>query len=76
MMSAKKNIPKEKSMSKTVSGWLYGWKDIANYIGCDVVTVRKYVSESKFPIHRFPNKNKIFGIPSEIDQWGMRCKKT
>jgi hypothetical protein len=67
---------KEKSMNKTVRGWLYGWKDIAQYIGCDIKTVQKYVAEYKIPIHRFPDKNKIFAIPSEIDSWGTRCKNT
>jgi hypothetical protein len=67
---------KEAKMDKTVSGWLYGWKDISDYIGCDVKTAQKYVTKYKIPIHRFPDKNKVFAIPSEIDQWGVRCKNT
>lgn len=58
-----------------MNGWLYGWKEIAEFVGCDMKTVQKYVIETKFPIHRFPGKNKIFAIPSEIDRWGLKCKK-
>jgi hypothetical protein len=65
---------KEKSMNKTVSGWLYGWKDIAQYIGCDIKTVQKYVTQYKIPVHRIPEKNKMFAIPAEIDDWGRNVK--
>lgn len=71
-----KKKKKEKPMNKTMSGWLYGWKDIALYIGCDIKTAQKYVSDYQIPIHRFPDKKKIFAIPAEIDRWGSRCKNT
>lgn len=61
-------------MDKAVSGWLYGWKDIANYVGCDLKTINKYVDEYKLPVHCFPN-GKPFAIPSEIDKWGRNLKR-
>jgi hypothetical protein len=67
-------FPKEFG-KQVVSGWLYGWKDIAGYIGCDVCTVRKYVAKSKLPIHRLPETKKPIASPLEIDRWIKNLKK-
>ena len=55
-------------------GWLYGWKDIACYVGCDITTVHKWFLHDKLPIHRAP-KNKPVAIPSELDYWLKHLKK-
>lgn len=73
-MKKKSSISKEKSMNKTVSGWLYGWKDIGNYIGCSDKQAQYYVVNYHLPIVRLPN-NKPAAEPSEIDNWMRTCKK-
>ncbi len=49
-------------------GWLYGWKDIADYVGCDVSTVKRYATNCKLPIRRLPT-GKPVAIPFQIDKW-------
>ena len=66
--------PKKEKEMEDQRGWLYGWKEIASYVGCDVKTMQKYAIEYRPPIHRFPN-GKIYAIPSEIDGWGRNFTK-
>jgi hypothetical protein len=49
-------------------GWLYGWQDIADYVGCSVKTARRYAKHYHLPIRRFPSK-KLFAVPSDLDKW-------
>ena len=55
-------------MNKTTSGWLYGWKDMANYIGCSVKQAQRYAKVYRLPIIRLP-VNKPAADPNEIDKW-------
>jgi len=58
------------------SGWLYGWKDIAAYIGCDITTAQKYAKEFKAPVWKIPETKKVVSIPSELNKWlENTCKK-
>ncbi len=59
---------KEKPMDKTVSGWLYGWKDIAQYIGCSESTVKTFYKKFSLPIDRSPN-NTPMARPEKINKW-------
>jgi hypothetical protein len=56
----------------TESGWLYGWKEIGNYIGCSDKQAQYYATKHHLPIVRLP-KNKPAADPSEIDNW-MRTR--
>jgi len=59
---------KEKEMDKTVSGWLYGWKEIGNYIGCSDKQAQYYAANHHLPIVRLPS-NKPAAYPLEVDKW-------
>ncbi len=50
------------------NGVLYGWQDIADYVGCSVKTARRYAKKYHLPIRYFPSK-KLFAIPSDIQEW-------
>jgi hypothetical protein len=69
---------KKKARSKvnpTVSlkNWLYGWKDIANYMGCDEKTSRFYEKEFSLPVRHLPN-GKVIAHPNRIDEWIEQCE--
>jgi len=64
----------KKDSNGKINGWLYGWKDIAQYVGCDVCTVRKYVIKNNLPIYRLPN-GKPIAMPDEMDRWIKNLKK-
>jgi len=55
-------------------GWLYGWKDIASFVGCDITTIKRYAKTYCLPIRRFPN-NKPVAIPDEMNDWLKRMEK-
>jgi hypothetical protein len=57
--------------SQALVGWLYGWKDIGFYMGCDEKTSR---ANEKFnlPIYRDP-KGKVRAHPRELDKWIKNC---
>lgn len=57
-----------------MNGWLYGWKEIAGYVGCHVTTARRYVKRNHLPIRILPN-GKAVGIPKEMDEWIRNVKK-
>ena len=48
--------------------WLYGWKDIARYVGCDEKTLRGWEKEFRFPIVR-PANGRPVAHPKKIDVW-------
>jgi len=50
------------------AGWLYGWKEIANYCGCCIATAKKYAKKKDLPVQR-PFGNKVAAIPKELDSW-------
>lgn len=68
----KKNKPKENPDMR--SGWLYGWKDIASYVGCDLSTIKRYATNYSMPIRRLPN-DKPIAIREELDGWIRSIKK-
>jgi hypothetical protein len=55
-------------------GWLYGWKDIAYYVGCELSTIKRYAKSYRMPIHRLPNE-KPFALRDEMDDWAKKMKK-
>ncbi len=63
--------------ARSLNCWLYGWKDIATYIGCSVKAARGYAQDYGLPIARLPGKErmKIVAHPGEIDNWIKRIKK-
>ncbi len=54
-------------------GWLYGWKDIAAYIGCTDTTAQNYCKKYGLPVSRLPN-GKPTAHPSRIDIWIEKVK--
>jgi len=58
----------EREMDMLKPGWLYGWKDIASYIGCTIPTVHNYHAKHGLPVNRLPG-GKIIAHPDRIDDW-------
>ncbi len=52
-------------------GWLYGWKDIADYVGCSVRQAINYNKKFGMPISEIKTKKRIkpIGMRDEIDNW-------
>lgn len=50
---------------------LDSWKAIADYLGRDVRTARRWERERQLPVHRVPGggRTAVFAYTSEIDQW-------
>jgi hypothetical protein len=71
-MVAKKN-PKPEEDDK-MNGWIYGWKNIAEFCDCTPETVRKKVVKHHLPVRRDPD-NKPVALRSELNAWLQRCKK-
>jgi hypothetical protein len=70
MMKKKPQNPEEEKMN----GWLYGWKDIADFCGCTVETARKKVMNHGLPVYRDPDKKPI-ALRLELNDWLKKCKK-
>ncbi len=67
---------KSPNQEKKMNGWLYGWKDIAQFCGCDKVTAKKYVDDHDMPVHRLPgHKGKPAALPMELNDWLKQFKK-
>lgn len=47
------------------------WKEIADYLDCEVRTCQRWEKEFKLPVHRYieSSKSRVFAYPEEIDQW-------
>jgi hypothetical protein len=67
-------LEKSEVPEKKLNGWLYGWKDIAEYVGCSAKQAQYYAAKHHLPIVRLPN-NKPAAKPSEIDHW-MRARSS
>jgi len=52
---------------RTLVGWLYGWKEIADYIGCHIRTAKMYHYELSMPVYRKIGKPKA--LTYELDLW-------
>jgi len=52
-------------------GWLYGWKSIARFMGCNLTTAKRYHYRFGMPILRAPNGT-IIGLPELITQWLLK----
>ena len=50
---------------------LDSWKEIAEYLGRDVSTVRRWEDEKGLPVHRVPGgrRQAVFTFSDELDQW-------
>jgi len=50
---------------------LISWKEIADYLDCDVRTCQRWEKESKLPVHRFidSSKSRVFSYKQELDTW-------
>ena len=59
--------------ARSLNCWLYGWKDIATYLGCDEKTSRFYEKEFSLPIRHLPN-GKVIAHPDRIDEWVDQCE--
>ena len=49
-------------------GWLYGWKDIACYVGCSESTIKSFYKRFSLPVDRSPNGTPM-AKPEKIDNW-------
>ena len=74
-MSKRKKIGKSGGPMDEKFGWLYGWKDIAEYVGCSVKTTQRYAKENRLPIRRLL-EGKPVAQPKEIDVWIKSLKKS
>ncbi len=50
-----------------LTGWLSGWKEIADYIGCHIRTAKFYHYKLKMPVYR--NISKPKALKYELDSW-------
>jgi len=50
-----------------VEGWLYGWKEIAEYLGCSRSTAYKYFNNLSMPVYRKLGKPRA--LKFELDEW-------
>jgi predicted site-specific integrase-resolvase len=53
---------------------LYGWKEIAKFIGCSVATAKRYHRKG-LPLYRMEKNGTVQGIPGDILDW-LRTRKT
>jgi hypothetical protein len=70
-MIKKTKKPQQKEEKMQRSGWLLGWKEIADYMGCSVKTAQGYQKKYKLPIQILPNGiyDKFGAVPSDLDNW-------
>ena len=52
-------------------GLLSSWKEIANYLGCDERTCRRWELEYGLPVHRMEGaaKSRVYAYKHELDTW-------
>ena len=52
---------------------IYGWKDIAAFLGVSERSVRRWEAERDLPIHRVPggSRGSVFAIPDELTAWRL-----
>jgi hypothetical protein len=53
---------------------LYGWKEIARFVGCSVTTAKRYHRKG-LPLYRTEKNGTVHGIPGDIVRWLRRRKK-
>jgi len=56
-----------------MAGWLYGWKDIAEFVGCDMKTAKKLATEEKMPVYKI-RPRKPAAVCEEITNWLKKHK--
>jgi len=61
-------MKEKKEENEKMNGWLYGWKDISSYVGCDEKTLRSWEKDFDFPIVR-PARGRPMALPKRIDNW-------
>ena len=64
----KRKSPKAEGDTGMRPGWLYGWKDIACYVGCSESTIKTFYRKFYLPIDRSP-KGTPMAKPEKIDNW-------
>jgi tetratricopeptide (TPR) repeat protein len=64
--SAKNGANTQENARKLVS-----WKAIAEYLGCDVRTAKRWELDRRMPVHRAPGvkRSGVFAYTAEIDEW-------
>ena len=64
--SAKNGANTQENSRKLVS-----WKAIAEYLGCDVRTAKRWELDRRMPVHRAPGvkRSGVFAYTAEIDEW-------
>jgi hypothetical protein len=67
-MPKKPKPPKPKEDTPMKPGWLYGWKDIACYVGCSESTIKIFYRRFSLPVDRSPNGTPM-AKPEKIDTW-------
>jgi phage terminase Nu1 subunit (DNA packaging protein) len=53
---------------------LFGWKEIARFIGCSVDTAKRYWKQG-MPVYRVTDRGAMQGIPGDIVKWLRKRKK-
>jgi hypothetical protein len=48
--------------------WLYGWKDIEKYLGCDRKTLMDWEKNCDLPIYR-PARGRPMAHPDKLTEW-------
>lgn len=51
-----------------MNGWLFGWKDIANFVGCSVKTIQHYAADEELPVYKI-KEEKPAAIKEELNKW-------
>ena len=56
---------------------LYGWKEIAAFLGISERSVRRWEAERNLPVHRIPGRGRdsVFAVPEELTEWRMRLDR-
>jgi len=56
---------------------LNSWKEVANYIGRDIGTCRRWTKKLGFPVYRIDKdspRSRVFAFKSDIDEWFIKKK--
>jgi predicted DNA-binding transcriptional regulator AlpA len=64
--SAKNGANTQENSRKLVS-----WKAIAEYLGCDARTAKRWEADRQMPVHRAPGgkRSGVFAYSAEVDEW-------
>ena len=77
-MVKKKPRIKPKGDESMRDGWLFGWKAIANFMGCSTKTAQDYERRLRLPVYTIPGPNGSeirAAIPAKLNEWLEKSKK-